>query len=47
MKNCPDCRNPVSSLMFIDSKPAPELYCERCCRAVKPVAAEPREPVLR
>jgi hypothetical protein len=35
--------------MFIDSKPVPELYCERCCHAVvalKAPVAPPRVPVL-
>lgn len=50
MTHCPDCRNPISSLMMIDKKNAPEYYCERCARTW-PVgqaapAAEPREPAL-
>lgn len=48
MKQCPDCRNPVTSLMFLDGKLIPEHYCERCCKSVtfvsKPVPA-PREKV--
>jgi hypothetical protein len=35
--------------MFIDSKPQPEFYCERCCHAVlvdKTPAPAPREPAL-
>lgn len=49
MKQCPDCRNPVMSLMFLDGKAVPEHYCERCCRAVsveKMVQAPIRVPVL-
>lgn len=53
MKQCPDCRNPVMSLMFLDGKTVPEPYCERCCKIVAPVVrpvsrpvAAPREAVL-
>lgn len=49
MKQCPDCRNPVSSMMFLDGKSVPEHYCERCCKSVSVVvkpAAAPRETVL-
>jgi uncharacterized protein YbaR (Trm112 family) len=48
MTHCPDCRNPISSLMMIDKKNEPEYYCERCARTW-PVAAAPaetREPAL-
>ena len=48
MKQCPDCRSPILSLMFLDGKTVPEPYCERCCKSVnivvKPVAV-PREKV--
>ncbi|MCR4295261.1 MAG: hypothetical protein NUW21_06980 [Elusimicrobia bacterium] len=37
MKQCPECRNPVSSLMFLDGKLVPEPHCERCCKSVAPV----------
>lgn len=37
MKLCPDCRNPVSSMLFLDGKLVPEPYCERCCRSVASV----------
>ncbi|MDP3543165.1 MAG: hypothetical protein Q8T11_11925 [Elusimicrobiota bacterium] len=49
MKLCPDCRNPVSSLLFIDGRLVPEPYCERCCKGVAPVerpAIAPREAVV-
>ncbi|MEQ1919219.1 MAG: hypothetical protein ABL955_08475 [Elusimicrobiota bacterium] len=49
MKQCPDCRSPILSLMFLDSNPEPKPYCERCCRAVtapKAPAPAPREAVL-
>ena len=49
MKLCPDCRTPILSLMFIDAKRVPELYCERCCHAVaaiKAPAPELRKPAL-
>lgn len=36
-KICPDCRNPVVSLMIIDAAKGPEHHCERCARAVTPV----------
>lgn len=48
MKLCPDCRNPVTSMMFLDGKKVPEPHCERCCKSVVPVetpVAEPRQPV--
>lgn len=47
MKICPDCRTPILSLMMIDKKTVPELYCERCCKAVKEVLERPvcLEPV--
>lgn len=41
MKICPDCRTPIQSLMFIDKSLVPELYCERCCKAVKEVVERP------
>lgn len=49
MKQCPDCRNPVSSLLFLDGKLVPEPYCERCCKSVTPVektVAAPKVAVL-
>lgn len=45
MKQCPDCRNPVTSLMFLDGKLVPEHYCERCCRSV--VLVEKPAPASR
>ena len=51
MTHCPDCRNPITSLMLLDSKTEPEYYCERCFRGfpvdrkTAPVPA-PRKPAL-
>jgi len=52
MKTCPDCRNPMPSLMLLDARVTPEYYCERCAKgfpvAEKPLTAprEAREPSL-
>ena len=32
MKQCPECRSPIHSLMMLDSRNEPEYYCERCAR---------------
>lgn len=44
MKICPDCRTPILSLMMIDKKTVPELYCERCCKSVTEAVVRPIRP---
>jgi hypothetical protein len=46
---CPDCRTPIVSMMFLDSRPVPEPYCERCCAAARPAErkAVQARPVTR
>jgi uncharacterized protein YbaR (Trm112 family) len=49
MKQCPECRSPIYSLMMLDARNEPEHYCERCARGYAVRKAAPalsrREPV--